>query len=189
MLDSTPNGHQENQPSFTISPSVQDAVSQCYKQANGNAQEAARLLLLAAQANSRLKEAILNPHLMTHCWQLICQHSRNERARICAPLYQEDATKIDLAGKGERLAHLAAANARTLFDFPLPLEGLPKLGDASKDQVLASAEFYVKQANDMTTKSRWLNLIAKASKQGKAIREQFTLIQLENLFQKARVLQ
>lgn len=152
-------------------------VTECVEQAGGNFIAADKLLQDRMRADPTLYRAIINEMLSTVSWAIMRRYAHSERKTLwTAPNY-------DAKQKGERVEHLAAATYERLMLFPLPLHGMPRLGEATKEQVLAAVEFYRHLSEDTATKARWLELIANRLKGKRTVNQQLReadLVQLEN---------
>lgn len=150
-------------------------VQSCFEQAKGNAEQAYDLLIGAARKDRELFIAITEPVLPGACWNLIRRHCHQERRQITRVFSQERSGP-------ERIQRLAEANLSHLFNMALPIPGCPKLGDATKEQVVESANFYLKQAEDMCKKGEWLNKIASMMRKEGTVRKQLTEEQVAEIY-------
>ncbi len=113
-----------------------------------NVVEAAKLLEQWASNNQELYRSITEPLLPKVCYEAVRTACHEDRRSVwTAPNYNK-------AGNGERVI----SHAHSLLDFRLP--GGTLLRDATKNELLAAAEFYRQQANDMNHKALWLSAIA-----------------------------
>lgn len=159
-----------------LSSVVQAAVDSC----NGDLLQAAQLLERQAHNDAELSQAVTAPFLTRACWDLIRQYARTERRYIW------QAPHADPQGqKGARVTHLAASNALTLLNMPLPITGLPRLGEALREQVEEAAIYYSTHAKDAIIKAKFLALIAQTLPKGKRVAEKFNEAQLVKLREKA----
>lgn len=161
---------------FTAGPpvDVHASVLAAVETAKGDLPQAARLLEAAALKDAELLNAITKRYLSKACWELLRGYASNTRCEIWrAPNIPTPDREKD------RVQHLARANAATLYDFRLPIEGLPRLGDATKGEVQQAATFYLRQAVDMAGKGRFLVAVVGLMKGTKPVRLQLKLTDLE----------
>lgn len=159
--------------------SLQETIQQAIGEASNDAPAAAQLLEKWVRKDRRLFNELMMPYLSGACWDAIRRYCRREKRSLwTAPRYH-------MSGKGERVIHLAENNARSLFDFRLPLPGLPRLGDSNKEQVQSAEEFYQSQAKDMHAKAYWLHLIVEKMSANTTVRQQLSEELLLKLQQKA----
>lgn len=111
--------------------------------------------------------------LRAWCYEQISSHvSRIRLASWTAPNYQKQS-------KTERIR---LAFSDKLMDFPLI--GGKRLGDASKDEVQASAASYLEQANTLAHRGRWLNAVAKKLNANTTVSQALTEAELRELQEK-----
>ncbi|MGF3026945.1 hypothetical protein ACQVP2_29525 [Methylobacterium aquaticum] len=148
---------------------IAEAARAAYEDAGGDMREAARRLEGNVRRSRALRDELTDPLISAACWDAIRQQCRSNRSRIwhtpvsVAPSRpqlpaQTSAPKADAA----RVIQLAAGN---LMLFPLP--GGRPLGQATRQEIAAAAEFYATQAADMGVKARWLALVAEAVPEGR----------------------
>jgi hypothetical protein len=128
---------------------------QAYVRARGNMKRAVELLERMIRADDKLYKEVLDPLLHEACVRLI--HAANAKQRMTAWTSVEIPTERDGRSAIDALAS-GTIRALNLMDFPLP--GGKPLGDANRQEVIAGARFYAKQANDMAQKAAWLRLVA-----------------------------
>lgn len=110
--------------------------------------EATQELMDAAKNNHELYVYLTEPFLQQACYNVVRSRYRSERRQLwTAPNY-------DQGGNGHRVRE----HARSLLDFPLP--NGKRLRDATRADLLEAAEFYGKQAANMTAKAEWLQRVA-----------------------------
>ncbi len=131
--------------------SVPKVAKAALKAAGGDVVKATRIMAGQVRSDKNLFRVVADPLIDNACYDAIRAQVRAVRGIVwTAPGY-------DKGGKGERVKALARSN---LMMFPL-LHG-KLLGQGSMVEVLETAEFYVKQGNDMQHKASWLKLIARA---------------------------
>jgi hypothetical protein len=143
------------------------------KQANGNLEEAARILESNVRTNERLWRALLEPLVRDACYFAVSKQQREVRERVWSPA----PPRPGVTGES-RARILAAAN---LLMFPLPSGKF--LGEASRGEVAEAAEFYSKQSRDMAHKARWLSLVSQSVPPGKTVKVILTHERLRELQQ------
>jgi hypothetical protein len=147
---------------------LREAVKAAWRGA-GSTEEAVDRLLEAAEESEEVYRALVGPYLRQFAFAAIGGIVKDTRdaawARPTAPDARADA--------------LAQVNAATLYDFPLP--GGKRLGDATAEEIAEAAQFYLKQANDMAWKSRWLSAVAAKIPKGKIARKALTVAALAEM--------
>lgn len=130
-------------------PSPAELAQSCMQACQGDLAKAVEMMERKVAANHAVFREIMTPLLREACYTILRKLVRQERRAIwAAPNYTQ-------GGNGERLE----VAALTLLDFPLPHNQMP-LRDARRDDVLAGADWYQAQADDMQHKARWLREIA-----------------------------
>lgn len=163
---------------------VSEAARRAYDDANGDVQEAARMLEHAARSNSPLRDALVEPLIAGACWDAVRGQVRFKRAAIWhAPnVASGPAAKSEaVQAQTDRVVHLATG---TLRMFPLP--GGKRLGEATRQEIAEAAGFYERQAGDMAHKARWLQLVAQSVPAGKTAGDVLTDERLAELQTEAR---
>jgi hypothetical protein len=136
--------------------STSGAAERALKKAKGDARRATDILMDEARRDTELYTELMEPWLSQAAYAAIRQLCQRERKAIwTAPNY-------DRAGSGARVVDLAKGNAESLLNFRLPIDGLPRLGDATREEVAMAAEYYGSRAKDMGAKARWLTLICQS---------------------------
>ncbi len=148
--------------------SIRDRVSQAFEEASGEAIGASHILESWAKKDRRFAETLLMPQLPSVCWQLVREYCQEERRIVW------NSPTHSVSGNGERVAALAEETAKMLMEMYLPIPGLPKLGDALKEQIEEAAYFCQKQSIDMKQKADFFFLIHRSMKKGKPVRSQLT---------------
>lgn len=119
---------------------------------DGDVRAATTAFAAYARSNRKVRDTLTEPLIEDACYNLIRRQVRSERRAIwLTPNYDE---KQNAEGA---LVHAA----RSLMDFRLPIEGNPRLADASRDEIAAAVGFYETQAKDMAFKARWLTLVGQ----------------------------
>lgn len=140
------------------------------EKANGDVIKATKIMERDVLQHENKYRALMDPLVSNACYTAICSAQRTQRAVIwTAPNYAA-------GGNGARVHVLAAGN---LLMFPLP--GGQALGEADKEDVLSAAEFYSKQAENMSFKARWLMRIAESLTGKKIVKKVFTEDSLRKL--------
>lgn len=130
-----------------LSP-VSKAAAEALAKADGDVKAATAAMLAKVRKSRPLREALTEPLLEQACYAAITKQCRRQRNIVwTAPNYTA-------GGNGQRVIALATS----LLDFPLP--GGRRLGEATREEVMAGAQFYRGHADDMAHKARWLARIA-----------------------------
>lgn len=166
---------QAKNPKDNAAEIISIAAKAALKKAAGDSRNAAILMEQGARKNPALYKALTEPYLTDACWEAVRLQAHTHRKRIWnAPAESKPAGKemvgtkfgassgTDAAEQKSRVVALARGNAATLLNFPLPIQGLPRLGEADLGMLKQAAEFYRKSANDQGAKAKWLSLIIKA---------------------------
>lgn len=121
------------------------------------------------RAERDLFHELMAPLVRNACYDALRKAVQDERRTIwTAPNYTK-------GGNGDRLVSASL----TLLDFRLPHNLLP-LRDAGKDDLVAGADWYESQANNMQHKARWLRAVA-AKVGNKVVGQKFTAEKLAEL--------
>lgn len=121
------------------------------------------------RAERDLFHELMAPLVRNACYDALRKAVQDERRTIwTAPNYTK-------GGNGDRLVSASL----TLLDFRLPHNLLP-LRDAGKDDLVAGADWYESQANNMRHKARWLRAVA-AKVGNKVVGQKFTAEKLAEL--------
>lgn len=171
---------------------VAEAAKRALDDASGDVREATAMLESAVRQSRQLRDHITEPLISGACYDAIrAQIHVRRRAiwndpKVVDPIASEaGANVVPLAKRGpdaERVVKLAAG---TLLMFPLP--GGKQLGEATRAEISAAADFYGGQAADMTTKARWLRLVAQSVPDGKRVADVLTDKRLRELQAEARL--
>lgn len=149
---------------------ISDIAAAAIEKAHGDTIKAAAIMEREVSANEAKYRALMDPLLAAACYSAVSSVQRCNRAEIwTAPNYTA-------GGNGSRVHALASGN---LLLFPLP--GGKALGEATKDEVIEAADFYGKQATDMTVKARWLSRIGEKLTGKKTVAKVFTEESLRQL--------
>jgi hypothetical protein len=159
---------------------LQQLARDALKLNKGNVLPATDYLLARVTKDDHLFRALMRPLARQACYDLVRSFSRKNRNQVS----RDADIRIANVGQRQRVEALAAGTATTLFDFPLP--GGPLLGEATREELLAAAEFYHKQADDMDFKYRWLKRVASMVPEGKIAKDVLTDKQLTSLYEKAK---
>lgn len=161
---------------------VAEAARRAFDDANGDVREAARMLELAVRMDTPLRIALTDPLLSGACWNAVRGQVRETRRAIwAAPKMPTAAQATALKEQSSRVVHLATG---TLKMFPLP--GGKRLGQATREEIVAASEFYARQAGDMSHKARWLQLVGQSVPAGRTVAEALTDERLAELQSEAR---
>lgn len=149
---------------------VSELAEAAMKEAGGEVLRAARLMEQEIRNNEIKYRVVMDPLVANACYTAVSTICHRNREKVwTAPNYTA-------GGNGHRVRALAAGN---LLMFPLP--GGQYLGEATKAEVTEAADFYGKQANDMTAKARWLAAIAAKLDAKKIVSKVFTEESLREL--------
>lgn len=155
---------------------VHEAARAALTASNEEAQAAARRLERMAREDFELYRALMDKQLSKACWLAVSRCCRQDKKPIWTP------PNFDAAGNGARLQALAQEAESYYFDrWKLPIEGLPKLGDATKAQLIEAVLLLEKQAKTQLTRARFFSLIAAQLPAGKKVRDVFTEKKLAHL--------
>lgn len=151
-------------------PTLADLARKALEDAGGNVVEASALLEDMARKNMKIWKSITESLLSTACYSVVSAQVRQMRSVIW------NAPNYDKGGNGARVVTHGAG----LLDIPLP--GGMKLRDATGQEVLAAADFYQRQASQMTIMANWLAKIAqKVGRRTKPVGALFTEEDLQQL--------
>ena len=160
---------------------VLEAIQAAVEEAKSDLATAASILEGKTRQNRALYDEIMEPHIGPACWRLIQQYARAERQVIW------QSSNTDKGMNGQRVKYLAATNAQSLLEMTLPIRGLPRLGDCSKDQIQQAMAYYRDHANDMSHKAKFLELVHALIKPDSIVRKQLKLTQLQKCYDTAHV--
>lgn len=158
---------------------ISEAAKLALDLAKGDVQRATKAFEQTVRSNRGLRDQLLEPLIASACYDAIRKVSITERRTAWKP-----PTEKLVPGKvtgSARVVQLAAGN---LLMFPLP--GGKKLGEATRKDISAAAEFYSKQAGDMGHKARWLQLIAQSVPNNKTVNDVLTDKRLRELQREAK---
>ena len=147
---------------------IREFVSQAFEQAKGEAIEASKILESWAKKDRSFADVILMPQLPSVCWQLVREYCQEERRLVW------NYPTHSVSGNGDRIKSLADETAKMFMEMYLPIPGLPKLGDATKEQIEEAAYFCQKQSIDMRQKADFFFMVHRSVKKGKPVRSQLT---------------
>ena len=129
--------------------SFRNYAKEAMQKADGNVAEASKILEKTCRQNTEAWLSVTEPVLSSACYNAvrgICQEER--RAIWYSPNYSA-------GGNGDRVVN----HAKSLMDWPLP--GGMRLRDAKANDLIAAAEFYRKQAQQMFDVAGFLEKIAE----------------------------
>lgn len=160
-------------PASTIAKIAKDSLDAT---GGGDVQAATKHMAARIRADRALRDALTDPLIDVACYDAVSGVIRKERRVVwMAPEVTSDT--------GARIIQLASGNAASLMDFPLP--GGKKLGDATRAEVSAAAEFYRRQAVDMSSKAVWLRFVAQSVPENQRVSEAMTSERLIELRDRA----
>lgn len=142
--------------------------------ADGIVAIAAAALVRRLESDTALRTAVL-ADLCTSAAQEACRHVRSADRET---IWNRPGPDVQQRHRNGLLA-VASTTLTTLLDFPL--FGGHRLGDATADEVAASAQRYLTLAQTHSSKGRWLDLVAKRTPAGKRVREALTADALQKL--------
>lgn len=125
-------------------------VEECMEIAGGVATAAVVELQKRMDNDRELYALVTAPFVAQAAWQVIRKYAHSERQRLWT------APNDDGKARSEGVHALAQSHWSILLNFRLPIDGLPLLGMATKEQVCQAANFYLQQGKNMTQKGEWL---------------------------------
>ncbi|WP_091739826.1 hypothetical protein [Phenylobacterium immobile] len=155
------------------------AVIAALEDANGDMNKAADMLQIAVDQSPTLRSALLEPWVAQACREAIRRHLQDVRREVWTGTKSHTAGASKPEVMAEQRARVVQLAAGTLLMFPLP--GGRRLGEATREEVGAAAEFYSRQSADMGTKARWLRLIGQSLPDGKRVSDVLSDRRLEEL--------
>lgn len=169
----------EETPSRNI---IREAIDRVVEQAKGVLLEASPLLEEEMRKDTELYHALMDSQTSRVAWEAIRKYAHAEKHFLWA------APNSDTQQRGERIHHLAQANMDHLFNFRLPIRGLPTLKTATYGQVEEGMNFYFLQSTDMRKKGIFLKSILEMLKsKKKTVGEQLKLDDLQGAYDSAHV--
>ena len=160
---------------------VAEAARRALDDAKGDAREATRMLVEAVRQSRRLRDALLDPLISNACYDAVRMQIHVDRRQAWRPPAEKLVPSRSGVTGSYRVVQLAAG---TLLMFPLP--GGKKLGDATRSELAAAADFYANQSADMGHKSRWLRLVAQSVPEDKTVSDVMTDARLRELQEASR---
>lgn len=136
---------------------VAEAAKQAFDQAGGDVRAATAAFERSVRANRGLRDALTEPLISQACYDAIRRQCQGARKAVWNPPARVEKFTPSKVSGAFRVTQLAAG---TLLMFPLP--GGRKLGEATREEISAAADFYASQSDDMATKARWLRLVAQS---------------------------
>lgn len=134
--------------------------------------------LQALLANDEALRASVATEAVMIVAALKVQHEmRSDRAKVWGAANARAAGSVPKAKVG--VVALANGLAASLMNFPLA--GGLRLGDATREDVLAQAAMYASASRDMGHKARWLEAVAARVAPGQKVREALTSEALSSL--------
>jgi hypothetical protein len=149
--------------------SIYDLALECLEAEGGDVREAAKRLGVRLMEDEHLRASVLEDLVQIAVSRAVDSKTSDARRRI----WRQSAD-----GPAQVVA-LANGIFNSLYDFPLA--GGVKLGDATKDQVLAQANAYGTVIADIQVKRRFMQAIAGKLKVGDRVRDVMTEDQLRSL--------
>ncbi len=147
-------------------------------EAGGNVLEATAALTARAMSDQDFLAEHFEAVVRSACYQAVAACIRQQRRAVWSTIQPTSEERR------AQVAALAAGVAYTLHDFPLP--GGKRLGDATREEVVAAAELFGRQARDMAWKSRWLAHVAQSLPPGRKVSEVLSAERLEELRQEVQ---
>lgn len=145
-----------------------DAISEAWSQAATN-EEATERLLAIMHDNDAVYRLAMQPHERAVAATLVTRRKIERRAYIWNRPSAPD----------RRVEALARSNAVSLLDMQLPSG--KRLGDATRDEVLAAADDYTKRADWNASKARFLSRVAEKLKGKRTVKAVWNAAELEEL--------
>lgn len=159
---------------------LHEVAERCMKQANGNVVQASQYLREMMKNDTELRYAILAPFEVKASYEVIANYARRERVYIWR------APNDDGQGRPDRVHALVKANVDIIMEMTLPIRGLPKLGDCTKEQVLEAISWYRGHIEDMTGKMQFLEAVTslmKSTDKANTVRQLIKSVELYKLHQ------
>jgi hypothetical protein len=157
---------------------LQEIAAAILAECDGNVLDATAALVERIKSSDLLYRLTMDPLVKEAAYSLVRDVCRSQRRQIW------NATPhVSSATATERAAALGAATLNSLLDFSLP--GGKALRKATKAEINEAVEFYRKQANDMTVKWRWLEMVAGRLSDSASVEDVFTDDGLRRLRAKA----
>lgn len=155
---------------------VADAAKQAFDEADGDVRAATAAMERKVLGDRVLRDALTAPLIQAACYEAVTAQCRALRRRVWIAPRHETSTP-----ESGRVVALATG---TLAMFPLP--GGKRLGEATRDEISAAADFYARQAGDMAFKARWLRLVAQSLTGTKKVKDALSDERLHELQEAAR---
>lgn len=157
---------------------VDAAAKAALDDAKGDLSGAAKMMEQAVRASSSLRTAVTDPLIAQACYDAVRRQIKWARREAWTGTKHRgsQSTPEVIQAQQSRVVHLAAG---TLAMFPLP--GGKRLGEATREEIVAAADFYGRQASDMGAKARWLRLIGQSLPDGKRVSDVLTDKRLREL--------
>lgn len=163
---------------------VAEAARRALDDAEGDVKAATAMLELAVAEPGPLRDALLEPLIAQACSAAIGREIAWRRRGIWTGQKSRHAGKSTPQEIQRQTSRVVSLAAGTLLMFPLP--GGKALGQATRTEIAAAAEFYGRQAADMGSKSRWLQLIAQSVPDGKTVSDVLSDKRLRELQREAQ---
>lgn len=148
----------------TTAPNITSTAREALTQAEGDWALAAQIMREWVEEDAELREALTEPLLAKAIWAAISSCARTDRTKFHA---HATATHADRTTTDDGLTLLANDHFDSLLLFPL--RGGKPLGQATREEVLESAEFYLAQAKTNAIRGRWLNAVAARMNESKTV--------------------
>lgn len=136
---------------------VAEAAKQAFDQAGGDVRAATAAFERSVRSSRSLRDALTEPLISQACYDAIRRQCQGARKAVWNPPARTEKFTPSKVSGAFRVTQLAVG---TLLMFPLP--GGKKLGEATREEISAAADFYAAQSDDMATKARWLRLVAQS---------------------------
>jgi hypothetical protein len=140
---------------------VAEVARKALDDAKGDLDEAARMFEEVIRRSPALRDALTEPLISSACRQAVMAEVRIARHVVWhATRHQgSDAPPRAMVTAEEHVRRVVQLGIGTLVMFPLP--GGKRLGEATREEIAAAADFYDRQSKDMGAKARWLRLVAQ----------------------------
>lgn len=145
-----------------------DAITEAWSHAETN-EEATERLLAIMRCDDAVYRLAMQPHERAVAAGLVAQRKIKRRAYIWNRPSAPD----------NRVEALARTNAVSLLDMQLPSG--KRLGDATRDEVIAAADDYKARADWNAAKARFLSKVSEKMKGKRPVKSVWTAAELEEL--------
>jgi hypothetical protein len=158
-------------------------IERAHKAHPDSTKDAAKALEEMVLVNEEIFFEVMKPHLYRVCWEVMSDGKSGVRDRVWNGGGGVGSSAGKVAMRAELRNSVVALATSNLMLFPLK-SGL-KLGDATRGEIVETADHYAKLAKDTGHKSRWLTLIAQSLGDGEKVSDKFTEERLAELKREA----